>query len=277
MKLHNCSDDALDHYMYDPPAKNYRETIKLCCLSQQGHSCHQFNCFDTFMRNDTCCTFCRHQEDSQKFHSLIKNCCQCDESFLSAMRPEREVRCDRGFHYNKASENCEDIDECQIKNHGCDESQTCVNSQGSYSCIPNEICHIGFEFDEYRMTCKPGPLNHDLEPEELNMSSEELCPTGYRFDVTSNSCVDIDECRENRKICQFKCRNSPGSYRCLCRKGFKLAANNKTCEDINECAHKGRELCGDKICNNLMGRYICQDPTCPDGYKLLEVLKNEQT
>nr|1Z6C_A Chain A, Vitamin K-dependent protein S [Homo sapiens] len=59
------------------------------------------------------------------------------------------------------------------------------------------------------------------------------CPEGYRYNLKSKSCEDIDECSEN--MCAQLCVNYPGGYTCYCdgKKGFKLAQDQKSCEVVS--------------------------------------------
>lgn len=74
-----------------------------------------------------------------------------------------------------------DINECQINNHDCLESQRCDNTIGSYTCI--------------RL---------------------QSCGTGYTLNAETGFCDDDDECALNRHNCKapYECRNTKGSFRC---------------------------------------------------------------
>lgn len=74
-----------------------------------------------------------------------------------------------------------DINECQINNHDCLESQRCDNTIGSYTCI--------------RL---------------------QGCGTGYTLNAGTGYCDDDDECILNRHNCvyPYECRNTKGSFRC---------------------------------------------------------------
>lgn len=64
-------------------------------------------------------------------------------------------------------------------------------------------------------------------------------------------------------ICQQRCANLWGSYRCHCRPGYRLSTDGRSCIDINEC-QEYQDICiGD--CRNDPGSYKC---TCPQGYIL---------
>lgn len=66
-------------------------------------------------------------------------------------------------------------------------------------------------------------------------------------------------------LCQHRCINYWGSYKCGCDAGFKLSANNRTCDDVDECeVHKTYKLCVG-FCENVPGSYRC---ACPEGYKI---------
>ena len=86
-------------------------------------------------------------------------------------------------------------------------------------------------------------------------------------------CIDIDECKEYRGICEGKlhCTNTVGSYICGCRPGYKtkitpnfeLLKNIPSCLDIDEC--KNWKICPDNSdCKNTAGGYNCQ---CHAGFQ----------
>lgn len=115
---------------------------------------------------------------------------------------------------------CQDIDECR-KNPFvvCGVDSECRNSLGSYRCV-----------------CKPG-FRHRHTPED---PAPEGRPT-LQGAVTPNrpSCVDINECEETPQLCQQRCTNLWGSYKCHCRPGFRLSADGRTCADVDECEEYG--------------------------------------
>ena len=86
-------------------------------------------------------------------------------------------------------------------------------------------------------------------------------------------CIDIDECKEYRRICEDKlhCTNTVGSYVCGCREGhktiitpnFELTKNIKSCVDIDECTTW--RICPDNsACQNTAGDYNCK---CHAGFE----------
>ena len=48
--------------------------------------------------------------------------------------------------------------------------------------------------------------------------------------IKSLALSDIDECARNGTLCQHKCINNAGSYRCECEDGFTLDSNGRTCK-----------------------------------------------
>jgi len=51
-------------------------------------------------------------------------------------------------------------------------------------------------------------------------------------------CVDIDECREQPRVCGINgtCRNTVGAYRCRCHTGFYISPDG-TCSGISRLTH----------------------------------------
>ncbi|XP_043666054.1 uncharacterized protein LOC122628162 isoform X3 [Vespula pensylvanica] len=81
------------------------------------------------------------------------------------------------------------------------------------------------------------------------------CYNGFRLDAYK--CIDVNECEENNGGCEYKCVNTPGSFRCECPKGMKQGEDRFTCIDINECLlNNGHGPCQD-TCRNLVGGYEC--------------------
>uniref|UniRef100_A0A4W3HSE0 Fibrillin-2 n=1 Tax=Callorhinchus milii TaxID=7868 RepID=A0A4W3HSE0_CALMI len=115
----------------------------------------------------------------------------------------------------------QDIDECRVMPNLCKNGQ-CINTLGSYRC---------------------------------------LCDIGYITDFTSTTCVDLDECAQSPKPCNFICKNTEGSYHCSCPRGYILQEDGKTCRDLDECSTKQHNC--QFLCVNTIGGFTCK---CPPGF-----------
>ncbi|XP_071399443.1 fibrillin-2b [Centroberyx affinis] len=114
-----------------------------------------------------------------------------------------------------------DINECQVMPDMCKNGQ-CINTIGSFRCH---------------------------------------CNVGYKTDFTGTACVDMDECAQSPKPCNFLCKNTEGSYLCSCPRGYTLQPDGKTCKDLDECATKQHNC--QFLCVNTIGGFTCK---CPPGF-----------
>ncbi|XP_016101547.1 fibrillin-2b [Sinocyclocheilus grahami] len=114
-----------------------------------------------------------------------------------------------------------DINECEVMPNLCKNGQ-CINSVGSFRCH---------------------------------------CNVGYTDDFTGTSCVDMDECSQSPKPCNFLCKNTEGSYLCSCPRGYILQPDGKTCKDLDECSTKQHNC--QFLCVNTIGGFTCK---CPSGF-----------
>ncbi|KFM82523.1 hypothetical protein X975_05963, partial [Stegodyphus mimosarum] len=147
--------------------------------------------------------------------------------------------CNPGYRLGADLASCEDVNECVSKDACVTPGDECVNTPGSYICIPGN------------QPCKPG----------------------FRLQPGTGRCLDVDECAEGIHRCDDAkiCQNLYGSYQCVprsskrqdCPAGFKWNRENETCDDVDECLE---ELDGcikpDEECRNTIGGYEC-DFRCP--------------
>lgn len=60
------------------------------------------------------------------------------------------------------------------------------------------------------------------------MKEECNCIVGYKIDLNTKKCIDIDECAEGKHNCSQICHNQIGSYDCECNTqyGFYFLSKN---------------------------------------------------
>uniref|UniRef100_A0A8D1KQG9 Fibulin-1 n=1 Tax=Sus scrofa TaxID=9823 RepID=A0A8D1KQG9_PIG len=192
---------------------------------------------------------------------------------LGSFRCRPKLQCKSGF-IQDALGNCIDINECLSISAPCPVGQTCINTEGSYTCqknVPN--CGRGYHLNEEGTRCvdvdECSPPAEPCGPGHMCVNSLGSfrceCKAGYYFDGISRTCVDINECRRYPgRLCGHKCENTPGSYYCSCTIGFRLSSDGRSCEDVNEC-HSSP--CSQE-CANVYGSYQCY---CRRGYQLSDV------
>uniref|UniRef100_A0A3B1JMS0 Fibrillin 1 n=1 Tax=Astyanax mexicanus TaxID=7994 RepID=A0A3B1JMS0_ASTMX len=115
----------------------------------------------------------------------------------------------------------QDINECKVMGNLCQKGR-CVNTEGSYKCV---------------------------------------CNSGYTTDISGTICVDVDECVQAPKPCNFICKNVEGGYQCSCPRGYILQEDRKSCRDLDECSTKQHNC--QFLCVNTIGGFTCK---CPPGF-----------
>ncbi|KAI3377551.1 hypothetical protein L3Q82_008712, partial [Scortum barcoo] len=105
--------------------------------------------------------------------------------------------CEDGYITND-NINCMDMDECIMFPSICQEPAKCVNMPGMYEC---------------------------------------QCPLGFKYNFTSKTCNDVDECELS--VCDGTCINTVGSYACYCdgREGLRLADDEQNFGLLEKLTH----------------------------------------
>ncbi|XP_063054021.1 nidogen-1-like [Engraulis encrasicolus] len=119
---------------------------------------------------------------------------------------------------------------------------------GRHGCDTNAVCRPG---EGTQFTCE--------------------CASGFTGD--GRTCYDVDECREDPRICGVHavCNNQPGTFRCECMDGFQFASDGRTCVEVerpvNHCVRGTHDcdLAERAQCSYTGGsNYIC---SCLTGYQ----------
>ncbi|XP_048837079.1 latent-transforming growth factor beta-binding protein 4 isoform X8 [Brienomyrus brachyistius] len=134
------------------------------------------------------------------------------------------------------------------------ERYTCICTTGYQLNLQRTRC---FDIDECRRT--PSPCDNGY-CENVPGSFRCVCFTGY--ELRGNTCIDINECKNDLQCPGQECVNTKGSFRCVpCRPGFEL--KNQQCQDIDEC--RTPSPCENGYCQNIPGSFRCR---CFTGYEL---------
>ncbi|XP_061526166.1 vitamin K-dependent protein S [Phycodurus eques] len=134
---------------------------------------------------------------------------------------------------------CEkDIDECSDPNFPAGCNQKCDNIPGSFHCTCKDGYYLSHnincvDVNECRMY--PSICKEPAKCVNTPGTFECQCPAGLKYNFTSKSCDDVDECKVG--VCDGTCINNVGSYTCHCdgRQGLRLADNKHNCERIPVC------------------------------------------
>ncbi|XP_041837926.1 fibrillin-1 isoform X2 [Melanotaenia boesemani] len=202
---------------------------------------YRCRCDQGFIANPTQ-TECIDNREGLCFTEVLTTLCQMTSSNRNLVT-KSECCCDGGRGWGNNCELCplpgttqykkmcpsgpgfttdgRDIDECRVMGNLCKNGQ-CINTAGSYRCV---------------------------------------CKTGYTTDITGTLCVDVDECSQAPKPCNFICKNTEGSYLCSCPRGYILQEDGKSCRDLDECSTKQHNC--QFLCVNTIGGFNCK---CPAGF-----------
>ena len=79
-----------------------------------------------------------------------KSCCAAETEKEFKTKPE--VVCTKGYMLNDMDK-CVDINECLIENNACSDGYRCINTEGSFTCLPSNVCRKGYHFNWDTLTC----------------------------------------------------------------------------------------------------------------------------
>lgn len=145
-----------------------------------------------------------------------------------------ECRCQDGYHRNRNTGLCEDINECERHLHDC--HQTCENTNGAFQCG----CNKGWRLTSNNRTC----------------TDADECTEG------ENPCdPETSECYDLR-----------GSYLCICKHGYKQIPQTQKCEPVtckalHSQAHMLATPSGCHLDDVIVKGETCSI-SCEEGYEL---------
>ena len=97
------------------------------------------------------------------------------------------------------------------------------------------------EIDYFKCDC----IEPRIKIDEKDSKGACSCPPGYKSDVITNECIDIDECllsSNDKKEIQCHdsaiCTNLIGSVKCECPEGL-FGDGFLSCDDFDECSQVG--------------------------------------
>ncbi|XP_055629527.1 fibrillin-2-like isoform X2 [Toxorhynchites rutilus septentrionalis] len=176
-----------------------------------------------------------------------------------------DYRCECPSGYQTHDHSCHDVDECELRRHGC--SHDCHNTGGSYDCscprglqlssVDNRTCE---DVNECEVQKDEG-LCGDLQCTNTHGSYKCVCPEGKDLDEYG-ICRQMDLCTTDNGGCSHICTFFNRETFCDCPDKMELDDDGKTCVAINEC-----DL------NNGGCSHICDSESeslckCPYGYTL---------
>ncbi|KAF5288361.1 hypothetical protein FQA39_LY15451 [Lamprigera yunnana] len=158
----------------------------------------------------------------------------CQEAELTSQKIDYNDKCPEGYKFNGQQMVCDDIDECEVALI-CPKPGTCMNTIGSYKCENTEElpkCPPGFYFKTSIQSCEDidecvlGIKNCNKESQIclntkgnytcIDKASKKTCPPGFKKNMYTQQCEDIDECKESIHLCaeNEECLNKLGGYTC---------------------------------------------------------------
>ena len=169
-----------------------------------------------------------------------------------------------GNYWNYSIWTCDDVDECKLGLHSCNENSVCQNTVGGYWCLCNEGYYIEEEDTNQCVDyneCLDGVYYYTSEnTNEFTNSAWPPQLLGDPINMVSNDTWEmVDACHADAS-----CTNTNGTYNCTCNDGYEFDIDDVTCINIDEC-DRGEHTCdGNATCTDNIGFYNC---TCFDGFE----------
>ncbi|XP_059057895.1 latent-transforming growth factor beta-binding protein 4-like isoform X2 [Achroia grisella] len=210
----------------------------------------------------------------------IKEKCKSDSCEHVCNDDEGKIKCHchEGYRLQDDKRSCKDVNECAeaIDDLCTAEDTVCHNTPGAFKCVPIKKRAVGLS-----------------------------CPAGFKKNVQSQVCDDINECQHPRPPCpKYLCENTIGGFKCagkpgipyseespdatteiagntdsaprndICPVGFRAGPDDE-CLDIDECEERLDDCQRlSQHCINTHGSFFCQDHVskrCTPGFKVNSV------
>ncbi|EDW77004.2 uncharacterized protein Dwil_GK21208 [Drosophila willistoni] len=232
------------------------------------------SCFEGYALNTQDYATCHDVDECQESNGGCSQIC-------NNLPGSYQCACQEGYQIDVATgKTCVDIDECILPEVIAQCSSGCENTPGSYRCI---LPLIGKEEAKEEEPAVPVAVATEVISEATTTpaASAATCNAGFILSPNGDECLDINECEiiaevdevdAARSLCQQKCENTIGSYRCLCHDGYHLDEDKESCirdscEDLDN-PQLNRTRCAHQCVNSANGQgYEC---ICPKGYNLAE-------
>lgn len=172
---------------------------------------------------------------------LLLQCVNTEGAFTCA--------CAVGAVHNAATNECEDIDECQQGIAGC--QQSCVNLPGSFECgcmdgyllnVDGSCTNIDECVDAELNDCDQNAVCADTDGSFTCACNDGFTGTGHVGDCIEDTQPEVDECAEGTHNCDFAttdCQDTVDGFNCVCKERYIPTAADNVCEwDRDSCDSK---------------------------------------
>ena len=246
---------------FDKPkgCHDINECMDIPCQSNETciNTAGSYVCYSTPVdpfQYETPCTYndCDHRADCVLNYQLDKGYeCKCQAGYEG----NGNAQYDTNNMPRGGKKGCVNVDECALGTHTCGFTQGCIDTEGSFLCIPDPygVCLPGKHSCNQYSTCRPkeGQLwDHVCECRVGAVDScLDQCGTSWSFcyrqcllakQGSGNVCEDIDECGKNVHNCPTNttCVNGFPGFSCsVSNDPFGLCNNNGPCPSGKASCH----------------------------------------
>ncbi|XP_015767198.1 PREDICTED: fibrillin-3-like [Acropora digitifera] len=214
----------------------------------------------------------------------------CENGHCTNIEGSFECQCELGYIPAEDKQSCEDIDECRM--FPLCYNGRCENMPGMFRCV----CDDGFQLDKQGTNCTeeflrlcPGGTGFVPDPFTLVIKDVDecreipgvcsegrclntlgsfncYCPKGFKHDIRTGTCIDVNECEEIKFVCGLDgiCLNTNGSFDCVCPEGQTPNPIDGRCED-NRPQECYMDIERETFCINKFSRNVTRTNCCCTG------------